>query len=100
MICAFYLYAIKERSVKTPWEENTIGASTNFDAAHENPNNNLSYYHDGMFWDTPEKFVFPKSMVLKHGWIAWWKGFPEHREHTDERTLIRPVKPLLLMNAK
>ena len=45
-------------------------------------------------------FIFPKNMLLKHGWISWLKSFADHRERTDERTLIGPVKPLQLMNAK
>ena len=44
--------------------------------------------------------MFPKNMLLKYGWIAWLKGFTEHMECTDERTLTWPVKPLRLMNAK
>ena len=44
--------------------------------------------------------MFPKNMLLKHGWISWLKGFPDHRERADERTLVRPVKHLRLMNAK
>ena len=39
-------------------------------------------------------------MLLKHGWIAWLKWFPEHRESDDERTLTGPIKPLQLMNVK
>ena len=69
-------------------------------AAHGKPNNNSTRYHDGRFWDVPEKIMFPKNVLLKHGWISWLKGFPENREHIDEITLMRPVKPLRLMNAK
>ena len=96
----FHLYAVEECSIKMPWKENAIGASTNVDAVHENPNNDLTHCHIGRFWDVPKKIIFPKHTLLKHGWISWLKGFPEHRERTNERNLMRPAKPMRLMNAK
>ena len=39
-------------------------------------------------------------MLLKNGWIAWLKGFPEYRESTNKGTITRPIKPLRLINIK
>ena len=77
-------------------KNNAKGARANVDAVHDKPNNNLTYYHNhnGRCWDVPENFIFPKNMLLKHGWIAWLKGFPENRECNDEVTMTKLVKPL------
>lgn len=76
------------------------GTNTNVSNVSEVHNDNLTYFYNGRFWDVTEKFRFPKNMLLKHGWIAWLKGFPEHREIVDEGTFTRPIKPLRLMNPK
>ena len=57
-------------------EKNVIRASANVDAVHENHNNNVACYHNGRFWDVTEKFLFPKNVLGKCGWIDWLKGFP------------------------
>ena len=47
-----------------------------------------------------EKLVFPNSVLLKHGWIVWFKGIPENRERSDNATVAKHVKPLRLMSSK
>ena len=85
---------------KTLENKNATGVNANIDNVHEDRNNNLTHYHNGRFWDVTEKFRFPKNVLLKHGWIACLKGFPEHRESTDERTFTKRIKPFYLMNVK
>ena len=52
---------------KTLETNNTKGAREHIDTAINKPNNNLTCYHNGRFWDVPEKFVFLQSMLLKYG---------------------------------
>ena len=51
------------------------GARERVNATIEKPNNDLTYYHNGRFWDVPENITFTKNMLLKYGWISWTKGF-------------------------
>lgn len=79
---------------------NMTSTNTNIPNVLEAHNYNLIYCNNGRFWDVTEKIRFTNNMLLKHGWIAWLKGFPEHREIVDEGTFTRSIKPLRLINPK
>ena len=51
---------------KTLETKNAKGTRERVGTAIGKLSSDLACYHDSRFWDVPEKFTFPKSMLLKY----------------------------------